>query len=171
MAEDSTSNATPRFQFSIATAFCFITAVAILCFLGRLERTFPHWTLLPGTFLVAACWAARRRESPDLAWSLLAIAWLIASIQVVECLIECFSVLSGSPPASELQRGFVIAYVSNVALPLFLSLPAVYFAIRGSHASRSYARKWIILCSIVAFVDVTVITIWLVVFIGYTWPW
>lgn len=171
MAEESTSNATPRFQFSIATALCFITAVAILCFLGRWEQTFPHWTLLPGTFLVAACWAARRRKSPDLAWSLFAIAWLIASIQVVECLIECFSFLSGTPPASDLQRGFVIAYVSNFALPLFLSLPAAYLAIKGSHGSRFYARKWIILGSMVAFVDVTVLTVWLVVFIRYTWPW
>ena len=80
----------PRFQFSIATAFSVITTVAILCFLTRLERTFPHWTILPGGFFVAACLVARWRRPPDVAWGLFAIAWLIALMDVVKCLIWCF---------------------------------------------------------------------------------
>ena len=48
---------------------------------------------------------------------------------------------------------------------------AVQLAATGSRGSRSCGRKWIILCPIVAFIDVSVLTAWLLVFIGYTWPW
>ena len=111
---------------------CGITAVAILCFVGRLEGAFPYRTLPSAALLVLACLAARRRKSPDLAWSLFAIGWLIAIVNVVHCLFECFNVLGGLPRAAELQRDFMVAYVSNLALPLFLSLPAVQLAATGS---------------------------------------
>lgn len=152
-----------RFQFSLATALCFIAAVAILCAMRVLVGGFSFWVLPPGAFLAAACWAARRRDSSELAWGLIAIAWLFASTRVVECLIGSLGYLGGPPSASQLRRDFITSYVYNFALPLFLSLPAAYLATKGSLATRSYARKWIILCPIVAVVNITVLTAWLVI--------
>ncbi len=160
-----------RFQFSILTAFYVITAIAILCILTRWEGVFPHWTVVPGFFFVASCFVSRYRQSPDLAWGLFAIAWLIALIDVVNSVVRCFEVMGGPPSASELQHGFIFAYVSRLALPLFLSLPTVSLTIRASRGVRSCGRKWIITCSIVGLADVTVLTIWLILFIGYTLPW
>jgi hypothetical protein len=135
------------------------------------ERTFPHWTILPGAIFVSACFVARRRTSPDLAWGLFTIAWLIALIQATRSLLLSIAVISGPPPVSELQRGLLTAYVSNLALPLFLSLPAACYAIKGSRGARSYGRNWIIVCSLVGLIDVTVLTVSLFVVIGYTWRW
>jgi hypothetical protein len=106
-----------------------------------------------------------------LAWGLFTIAWLIALIQATRSLFFSISVISGTPPAAHLQRGFLIAYVSNLALPFFLSLPAACYAIKGSRGSRSCSRKWIIVCSLVGLIDVTVLTVSLFVLIGYTWRW
>lgn len=163
--------ASQRFQFSILTAFYVITAIAVLCFLGRWEGVFPYWTIVPGFFFVASCLVSRYRRSPDLAWGLFAIAWLISLIAVVNSLTRCFNVFDGLPSESELQHGFVLAYVSGLAIPLFLSLPAISLAIRASKGVRSYSRKWIIMCSMIGLADVTVLTIWLILFIGYTLPW
>lgn len=163
--------ASQRFQFSIATAFCAITAIAILCALARWAGVFPSWTIVPGSLLVASCLVSRRCQSPDLAWGLFTIAWLIALIDVLNCLCRCFCSLGGPPPASELQHGFVLAYVSGLAIPFFLSLPAIPLAIKASRGIRSLGRKWIIVCSVVGLADVTVLTVWLILFIGYTWPW
>lgn len=168
--EESNVESNAKFQFSITTAFCVITAIAIICNIARWEQAFPYWTILPGIFFVAFCFVARWYKLPELAWGLFTIAWLVALIDVVDCLIRSFQVIDGSPPVSVLQHGYLLAYGSTLALPFFLSLPAVYLAIKVSKGSRSYARKWIIVCSIVGLIDVTLLTVWLILFIGYTWP-
>lgn len=163
--------ASQRFQFSILTAFFVITAIAILCVLARWQGVFPYWTIIPGLFFVASCFVSRYRQSSDLAWGLFTIAWLIALIDVIDLHICSFRFLSGPPSESELQHGFILAYVSGLALPFFLSLPAISLAIKASRGIRSCGRKWIIIGSIVGLADVTVLTIWLILFIGYTLPW
>ena len=161
----------PRLQFNIATLFFVITTVAILCFVARLERIFPYWTVLPGCLFVAGCFVARRHKSPDLVWGLFGIAWLVALMDVVKRLILCFAFISGPPSASEMQHALARVYISTLAFPCFLALPATYFAVVASRGARSYGRKWIIACLILGFVDVTVLTVWPVIVIEHTWPW
>ena len=159
-----TSKATPRFQFSIATAFCVVTTIAILCLLAVWTGIFPYWTILPGLFFGAACFVARSRISPDLAWGLLGIAWFTALLYTASGLEQCFNCISGKPRAFDLQYGFFLAYGPVLALPFFVSLPAIYLSMKASKGTRSHARKWLISCWIVGLVDVTVLTVLLILF-------
>jgi hypothetical protein len=161
---------TPPFQFSITTAFCTITTVGILCAIGRFE-TYSSLSLFPAVFLVASCWVARRHKSSDLAWSLFTIAWLIALINGAGCLVGAFSINGGGGPSVfEMQRRFMIAYVSKLSLPGFLSIPAAYLAIQHSKFPPSMIVKWFVIVAMIGLVDVTLITLWLVLLIGYNWP-
>lgn len=155
-----TSNGTPRFQFSVATALCIITSVVILCLFARLGDASPHWTIFPCAILFSACLFSRRRISPDLTWCLFTITWLNALIQAMRSMIFSFDVGGCKPPsASDFQRALLIAYVSNLALPLFLSFPAACYVFRGPRGPHFSGRKWLIVCSVVGLIDVTVLTV------------
>ena len=155
-----------RLQFTLSTAFWGLTAIAILCAVARWERAFPYWTVVPAAVLVFACVIARRSRLPDLAWGLISIAWLITLIDVTNSLIESFG---GPPRAHEMQTRFWHAYGSAVALPAFLTFPAVYWAAKASVGSSSRARKWLIAGPMIAFADSTLVTGFLVILIGYAW--
>ncbi len=154
----------PRFQFSLAAVFYAFTACAVVCFIGRWDLSYTKWALLTGAFLLAAGYAAKRRSEPELAWGLLAIAWYIALIGSVNGLVGSFS---NPPKLIEFQRCFAMAYVCSLAMPLLLSWPVVYLAARNSRGSRSSARKWIIAGPIVGLIDVTLVIVWLLAFIGH----
>ncbi len=167
-----------RFQFSVVTALCLVTAVAILCALTRWEGGFPYGAVLPGILFVAACYFARWERPPELAWGFFAIAWTVALIGVVTSQIRCFGVESVEPLsgvgisefAARCQACLFQEYVSGVALPLFLSLPAAYLAIKASRGTRSYARKWMIACAIIGLADVTALTILIGFLFRSAWP-
>ena len=158
-----------RPQFTLSTAFWGLTAIAILCAVARWERAFPYWTVVPAAILVLACVIARRNRLPDLAWGLISIAWLITLIDVTNSLIKSFGILGGPPPAHEMQTRFWHAYGAAVALPAFLTFPAVYWAAKASVGSSSRARKWLIAGPMIALADSTLVTGFLVILIGYAW--
>jgi hypothetical protein len=159
-----------RIQFSVATALCVITAVSILCVVARWERGIPYGAILPGVLFVASCYVGRRVESPEMAWGLFAIAWMVTLVGIVHSQIHCFGLISGVMIASNIQRCLLHEFGTGVVLPLFLSLPAVYLAIKASKGTRSYARKWMIACAVIGLVDVTVLTILVGLVRRYAWP-
>ena len=161
---------TPRLQFSLAAIFCVVTSIAILCALARWERTFPYWTIPPAVMFLFSCFAACHWRSADLAWSLFAVGWLITLIDAVDTTIDSFAILGAPPKTSEMQLRFVYACVSRIALPLFLSIPSVYLARRCSTGVTSPATKWLIGCAAAAFLDVTLLTTLLVLFVSLGWP-
>lgn len=163
------SPGTLRIQFRLFTVFYVTTAVAILCVLWRQWYvSLPSAILSPALF-VAAWWVARRGASPDLAWGLFAIGWLVAAIVCVNDLYDTTFYICPTQPNmiltwDEYGSSFVFGYLCNFTLPLYLSLPTVYLASKSSRGFRSSGRRWIILSAIVAFVDVTLLTILLVTF-------
>lgn len=160
-----------RFQFDLMTLFWLTGAVAIFFFLWRWQIHFPYWTVVPGLFLLAAWFVASRKHSPDLAWGLFAIGWCWCLQDTAHAFISSGMILGGPPSVEEMQERYLAVYTSSVMLPLYLTFPIVLRATRASLRSYSHARKWLVVCPIVGLLNVTLLTIFLHVFIGLTWPW
>lgn len=155
----------------MSTVLCFLTAVAILCAITRLAGTFPYWTVIPAFFFVFSCVVAPRPHAADLAWGFIAIAWVITVLDLTKTHLDSFSFL-GSPPLADEMRAIVLRnYAATLALPLFLTIPSARLAAKASALSPSHARKWIIVCPLVAFVDATLVTSFLLAFIELAWPY
>jgi hypothetical protein len=172
---------TAPFQFTLSTALWGVSAAAIVCAVTRWLGRFPTPSLPPATALVAACMLARRRKDPDLAWALFATAWCWALCDMGVRMTDCFThpitlplpptsiggmfgglsdtyPCSGCPPQGYIGLCLAQTFWLAVALPLALSLPSAWLINQAARRSRSVARKWLILCPLLAIFNAGLLT-------------
>jgi hypothetical protein len=162
----SVNEATPRresasgspAQFSLAAVFYAVTAVAIFYGAWRWFGPPSLWTALPVVLFVVACTVARRGDSPDAPLTLIAIAWCVTLYEVVDSQTSCFASIGPLRPA-DIRECLFACYGSGIALPLFLTVPALHMTWKHCRRRPSRTAVFVIACAVVAFVDVTTSTI------------
>ncbi len=149
--------------FSIATLFWLTAAVAVHFSVCNVERIEPWWHPIPIVYnlilaasFVAACYVAKRYQNADLAWSLIAIGWLVAGVLLAEAHTH-MGMLIGMPSVATARQEILRRFVVYMAVPLTISAPAIYLAMRAP-ATRSRARKWIIATAIIAVLNCVLLT-------------
>ena len=162
-----------RFQFELSTLLWLMGAVGVFLFVWRWMVYFPYWLVFPSGMFLVTWIVAKRNYPPDLIWGLFAISWCLANRTITKGIISSFMIIGGSPSLLEMEVSILSdGYGSTVILPLYLSLPIVSLAWRASRGTKSHARKWLILCSVIGLLDATTLAVSIVVFLKLSnWPW
>lgn len=93
------------------------------------ERYFPGFFLVPGSvaLLLWSCYMSKYRSDATAALALIVIAWLLASYNAVERILDSFMVIGCPLPGPVgMQYNFNLELLRSVSLPLFATLPAIY---------------------------------------------
>ncbi len=146
-------------NFSLATLFWLTAAVAVHVAMTKWERI-PAWhpspiiyNLVLAASFVAACYVAKRYQNADLAWSLIAVGWLIAGVLLMEALPDCFAYSGeGMLTSDEALRRIGVWFFIFTGIPFTLSVPAIQLAWRVSRAP-SLSRKWMVATVVIAVSD------------------
>ncbi len=118
----------------------------------------PLCSFVPTLFLISACIAARGYRSPNTAWELITIGWLILILKLADSHVGAFQFI-GTPNSFALQWDIKYGSICLLSLPSFITIPAVYFAIQASVNTRSNTRKWIWASAVIAAVDGLMLTL------------
>jgi hypothetical protein len=158
-----------RIRFNLATALCAITVIALLCGVACWERDLLYRTVVPSILVATSCSAAHRPNNADLCWSLWSAAWLIAGLYFVSYVFDQFNVL-GYPTSRDRRGLFLLGYVSINVVPAFLSIPAIFLAIRKATGQPSSARKYIVATGVLAIINMTISVVLLELLFQYDFP-
>lgn len=105
--------------------------------------------------LIYACYDCRDARSSDVAWNWIAVAWFLMLLSVVHGFKDAFSFSTSDMEmiALLLQRGFYLAVVSSITLPLLLTGPAMITLAPDIRSLSTGMTRWIYCSLAAAFLD------------------
>lgn len=135
-----------------------LVAVTVALIAGGWTPSAPTWSLLPCLLLLAARRAATRAASWDAPLSLVALAWLIVALDLIDMERRGLSIIScGTSPAG--LRGLLIEIVVvEVALPGALTLLSLPRFLAMPYKRSAPATKWLLIGMLIVAADVGLIT-------------
>ncbi len=154
-------------QFSIAAALFAMVGFAILFAIMRGDGAYALTRIVPAIGCVMAFLVAYYKRASAIAWGILAIGFLVTLLNLTNAFVDCFYVLGDTTPGEEIQVALRHTYFTDLALLGFLLLPAVYVFFKRPGGKRVRIQKWVVAGVIVALVDSTLTTVYLVVLIEY----
>lgn len=142
-----------RWQFSIRDLMALTTMVALVLtwhrlFGGVYVNTWSYdafdvpkpkfdvyyYTYYPGrlglisvALLLWACFLSKYRSNSVGAMSVIVIAWLLTSFNAIKAMFDCYCFISHGIGPAEYQNLFNLILFGSISLPLFATLPAIYF--------------------------------------------